>query len=62
MQLLKEKGARVAYNDPLVPVCRGHRHYADLDMRSRKLTSAKLKKADIVLLLTDHSAAGALSN
>jgi len=25
-------------------------------MRSRKLTPAELKKADIVLLLTDHSA------
>lgn len=56
MQLLKEKGARVEYNDPLVPVCRGHRHYPDIDMRSKKLTSAELKKADIVLLLTDHTA------
>ncbi len=56
MQLLKEKGSKVEYNDPLVPVCRGHRHYPDIDMRSKKLTSAELKKADIVLLLTDHSA------
>ncbi|MBI5848265.1 MAG: nucleotide sugar dehydrogenase [Nitrospirae bacterium] len=56
MQLLKEKGATVGYNDPLVPLCRGHRHYPDIDMRSRKLTAAELKKADIVLLLTDHSA------
>jgi len=56
MQHLKEKGARVEYNDPLVPICRGHRHYPDIDMRSKKLTSAELKKADIVLLLTDHSA------
>ncbi|MBI5074969.1 MAG: nucleotide sugar dehydrogenase [Nitrospirae bacterium] len=56
MQLLKEKGARVEYNDPLVPLCRGHRHYPDIDMKSKKLTPAALKKADIVLLLTDHSA------
>lgn len=56
MQILKEKGARVEYNDPLVPICRGHRHYPDIDMRSKKLTAAELKKADIVLLLTDHSA------
>jgi UDP-N-acetyl-D-glucosamine dehydrogenase len=55
-QLLREKGARVEYNDPLVPVCRGHRHYPDIDMRSVKLTRAELKKADVVLLLTDHSA------
>lgn len=54
-RLLREKGARVKYNDPLVPVCRGHRHYPDIDMRSVKLTRAELKKADVVLLLTDHS-------
>lgn len=56
MQLLKANGARVEYNDPLVPVCMGHRHYPDIDMQSRKLSPAELKKADIVLLLTDHSA------
>jgi len=56
MQLLREKGAKVEYNDPFVPLCRGHRHYPDIDMRSRKLTPAELRKADIVLLLTDHSA------
>ena len=56
IQILKEKGARVEYNDPLVPICRGHRHYPDIDMRSKKLTPAELKKSDAVLLLTDHSA------
>lgn len=55
-QLLKEYGAEVAYNDPYVPVCRGHRHYPDIDMRSIKLTKTILKNADLVLLLTDHSA------
>jgi len=55
-QLLREKGARVEYNDPLVPVCRGHRHYPDIEMMSMELTEEVLKNADITLLLTDHSA------
>jgi len=55
-QLLKDKGAEVAYSDMHVPVCRGHRHYPDIDMRSVELTEERLKGADIVLLLTDHSA------
>ncbi|MBU0900039.1 hypothetical protein KKB54_04405 [bacterium] len=56
MQILKGKGAKVDYHDPLVPVCRGHRHYPDIDMKSVKLTPTQLKEADVVLLLTDHSA------
>jgi len=54
--LLREKGAEVEYSDMHVPVCRGHRHYPDIDMRSVELTEDRLKDADIVLLLTDHSA------
>ncbi|MEW6115783.1 MAG: nucleotide sugar dehydrogenase [Nitrospirota bacterium] len=54
--LLGQSGAAVTYNDPHVPVCRGHRHYPDIDMRSCELTAECLQKADVVLLLTDHSA------
>ena len=54
-QLLREKGARVSYSDPYVPVCRGHRHYPDIDMKSVKLTPQLLRRADAALLLTDHS-------
>jgi UDP-N-acetyl-D-glucosamine dehydrogenase len=56
IQLLKEHGVEVTYNDPHVPVCRGHRHYPDIDMKSVKLTEEILKRADIVLLVTDHTA------
>ncbi len=56
IQLLKGQGAEVTYNDPHVPVCRGHRHYPDIDMRSVDLTEEVLKTADLVLLVTDHSA------
>lgn len=56
IKLLREKGALVEYNDPLVPVCRGHRHYPDIDMKSVKLSEALLKRMDVVVLLTDHTA------
>ncbi len=56
MALLRQAGAEVSYNDPHVPVCRGHRHYPDIDMKSVELTAAALGQADIVLLLTDHAA------
>ncbi len=56
IQLLKDYSAEVIYNDPHVPVCRGHRHYPDIDMSSVALTEEILKNADIILLLTDHSA------
>lgn len=56
IQLLRTSGADVSYNDPHVPVCRGHRHYPDIDMKSVSLTENALKKADIVLLVTDHTA------
>lgn len=54
-RLLRERGADVSYNDPFVPVCRGHRHYPDIDMKSVDLSANALEAADIVLLLTDHS-------
>ncbi|MCL4456632.1 MAG: nucleotide sugar dehydrogenase [Nitrospirae bacterium] len=56
VQLLRERGAEVSYNDPHVPVCRGHRHYPDIDMHSVELTEDILNNADMALLLTDHSA------
>jgi len=54
IEMLKERGARVDYNDPYVPKAprmRGH----DLRMRSRKLTAAGLRSYDCVLIATDHS-------
>jgi len=56
MELLKDEGAEVSYNDPYIPQCRGGRHYPDLIMTSMPLTDQVLKGADCVLLVTDHSA------
>jgi UDP-N-acetyl-D-glucosamine dehydrogenase len=55
IQILKERGSEVFYNDPHVPVCKGHRHYPDIDMKSVELTEETLKNADLILLITDHS-------
>jgi UDP-N-acetyl-D-glucosamine dehydrogenase len=56
MQLLGKEGATVAYNDPHIPRCAGLRHYPDFDLSSTPLTVQTLKEADLVLLVTDHSA------
>lgn len=55
MQILRNFGARVQYYDPHVPVCRCHRNYPDIDVKSVKLTREVLKKSDLVLLITDHA-------
>ncbi|MFZ3063831.1 MAG: nucleotide sugar dehydrogenase [Nitrospirota bacterium] len=54
IRILKEKGAKVDYNDPLIPVAISHRR--GFTMRSTKLTDKNIKKYDCVLIATDHSA------
>lgn len=56
IQILKEKGAKVEYNDPHIPRCSGMRHYPGVDLSSVALSEAVLQAADCVLLVTDHSA------
>jgi UDP-N-acetyl-D-glucosamine dehydrogenase len=54
IELLKEKGANVDYNDPYFP--RTHKQRAhDLKMKSKPLSAAMLKRYDAVLIATDHS-------
>ncbi len=55
IELLKERGAKVDYNDPFVPATHKMREY-DLKMTSKKLTAATLKSYDCVLISTNHSA------
>jgi UDP-N-acetyl-D-glucosamine dehydrogenase len=54
LELLRHKGAEVAYNDPHVP------HLADgrraIDLASEPLTEQLLAGQDCVLIVTDHSA------
>ncbi len=56
MDLLMQEGAKVSYNDPHIPRCAGMRHYPHFDMASTPLDEGALKEADLVLLVTDHSA------
>jgi len=53
LDLLREKGAVVAYNDPFFPAVGRGRHY-DLNMTSTPLDN--LGQYDAVLIVTDHSA------
>jgi UDP-N-acetyl-D-glucosamine dehydrogenase len=52
IELLREKGALVAYNDPFFPSVGRGRHY-DLDMTNTPLDN--LNQYDAVLIVTDHS-------
>jgi len=54
IELLQEKGAKVDYNDPYIPRTHKQREH-DLQMKSKPLSAAMLKKYDVVLIATDHS-------
>ncbi len=56
IDLLQKEGAVVSYNDPHIARCAGMRHYPGLDLSSTPLTAQALQQADLVLLVTDHSA------
>ena len=55
IDLLREKGAQVLYNDPHCPVMKKTRHF-DLGMKSVDLTPELLASQDAVVVLTDHDA------
>ena len=54
MRLLKEKGARVEYSDPYIPVFPRLRGQS-FDLQSISLTPEKVSGYDVLLLATDHS-------
>ncbi|PIQ94269.1 MAG: hypothetical protein COS27_10600 [Nitrospirae bacterium CG02_land_8_20_14_3_00_41_53] len=54
IELLRNKGAKVDYNDPYVPKTHKMRRY-DFKMASVPLTEKNLKKYDCILISTDHS-------
>ena len=55
IELLRQKGAKVDYNDPYIPRTHKQRQH-DLKMSSRKLSATMLAGYDVVLISTDHSA------
>jgi UDP-N-acetyl-D-glucosamine dehydrogenase len=54
MHLLHEKGARVRYADPYVPVLPARAWHGGFDLATDPLTPAALAEADCVAILTDH--------
>jgi len=54
IEIYRGKGAKVDYNDPLIPKLSKTRKYK-YDMTSVTLTKSNLKKYDVVVLSTDHS-------
>jgi UDP-N-acetyl-D-glucosamine dehydrogenase len=54
IELLREKGAKVDYNDPYIPRTHKQREH-DLKMNSKKLSAKTLSSYDVVLISTDHS-------
>jgi UDP-N-acetyl-D-glucosamine dehydrogenase len=54
MAVLTQKGARVKYSDPHVPLLRADRWQGAVEMRSEPLTAAAIAQADCVVILTDH--------
>lgn len=55
IDILKDKGARVEYNDPHISSFSGMRHYPDLSMKSVALSEKMLKKYDCTVIITNHS-------
>jgi UDP-N-acetyl-D-glucosamine dehydrogenase len=52
LELLRQRGAKVFYNDPFFPTVGRGRHY-DLNMKNTPLD--RLEQYDAVLIVTDHS-------
>jgi len=55
MDLLRERGAVLSYNDPHVPRLPKMRHHKVEDLASQELTPQFLGSQDCVLIATDHS-------
>jgi len=54
MDLLKKKGAKLLYHDPLIPVLPPFRKYS-FELKSTPLTLSVLRGIDAAVVVTDHS-------
>ena len=55
LQLLRERGASVDYNDPYFPELHKMRHYDYSGMKSVELTGKNVASYDCVVIATDHT-------
>jgi UDP-N-acetyl-D-glucosamine dehydrogenase len=51
IEFLQQKGTKVSYADPYIP----YLEINNIHLKDTKLTSANIRKADLVILTTDHS-------
>ncbi len=56
MDLLRDQGVELTYNDPHIPVLPSMRHHDVPDLSSSELTPEFLASQDCVLIATDHTA------
>jgi UDP-N-acetyl-D-glucosamine dehydrogenase len=56
LELLLQKGANVAYNDPHIPRLPPTRRHGHLQLTSQTLTADYLRAQDCVIIVTDHRA------
>ena len=56
IKLLLEHGAEVGYHDPHVPLFAGMRKYMEYRMHSVPLDAETIRRADCVLIVTNHAA------
>jgi UDP-N-acetyl-D-glucosamine dehydrogenase len=56
LELFRQKGAIVQYNDPYIPRLPRTRRHTQLDLESQSLTAECLRDQDCVVIVTDHSA------
>jgi UDP-N-acetyl-D-glucosamine dehydrogenase len=54
MEMLRDRGAHLTYNDPYIPTLPRMRHHT-IRMDSERLTEELLAVSDCVLIVTDHS-------
>lgn len=56
LELFRAQGAKVIYNDPFIPKLPHLRHYNFPATNSTPITAPVLKKQDLVVIATDHTA------
>ena len=56
LDLLRDRGVELSYNDPHIPVLPSMRHHDVPDLSSTELTPEFLASQDCVLIATDHTA------
>jgi UDP-N-acetyl-D-glucosamine dehydrogenase len=55
IELLEQKGAKVVFNDPLIPAFPNMRHYRSLKVKAVPVTAKELESKDAVIIATNHT-------